>query len=92
MKERAEHITELRANRAFFNREINRVDSEIAVLQLAEDKEHYTCSCVKVNKEIGVFDSVDQVRANRSGLTTGYVSESLSAKKDCQLCNGFGRV
>ena len=92
MKERADRIRELRVERTDCNRKINYLDQEIYYLQLAEDKEHYTCSCVKVNKNIGVFDSVDQVRANRSGLTTGYVSNSLSAKKDCPLCNGFGRA
>lgn len=48
------------------------------------------CTCVRLNRELGIFTLVDQERANRCSSETGLVADSRSARKDCPLCKGTG--
>lgn len=58
--------------------------------KLAEAKRRYPCSCVRLNSDLYIYDMAEQWAAGRQGLTTGLVSESLSAFIDCPMCHGSG--
>jgi hypothetical protein len=66
-----------------------REQAEVISKQL--DRNEYTCSCVHLNKDIGIFDCVEQEKANRKGLGLGLVAETLSAAADCPKCKGKGK-
>lgn len=54
-------------------------------------KHEYNCPCVRLNKDIDIFDMSDQEIANRNGFGCGWVSECLSARRDCPQCHGKGK-
>lgn len=58
--------------------------------ELAEAREKYTCECVKLNSDIGVYNMQRQEERMRVGLKLGLVSMSLSAWKPCPHCGGTG--
>jgi hypothetical protein len=64
--------------------------AEQSQLLFEDEIEHYSCECVRENRDIGVFDMMQQQEANRRPLGLGLVSECLSADRSCPLCNGEG--
>lgn len=81
-------IREVRVCRAAANR-LSRRAEQIArrIEQLS-----YDCSCVRLNKDIGIADCAEQEAANRRGLTPGFGPETLSADRACPLCHGAGML
>lgn len=53
------------------------------------DKRRF-CTCVRLNRELGIYTLVDQERAMRRSWESGLVADSRSARKDCPLCKGSG--
>lgn len=77
--------------RADMQLEINQINDEIDALGLELDREGFTCRCVRLNEDIGIHDMVDQEKAGRVGLGLGWVSQTLSALRDCEVCKGAGK-
>lgn len=59
-------------------------------LELEQNREDHPCQCVKLNKDIEVFDMQEQERRGRVPLGLGFVADCLTAIKDCHVCNGTG--
>ncbi len=60
-------------------------------LESARDRMKYTCICVRLNSDIGVYDCGAQERAGRYGLRAGgLVAGGLSALRACPRCSGSG--
>jgi hypothetical protein len=63
-------------------------------LSLEQDREDYPCACVRLNRDIGVFDMTRQMRDGRVPLGAhagAFVSETLTARRDCEACGGEGK-
>lgn len=89
--ERRARLDELRKERAQLNLKVEKLTSEIAQLDLQERREEYPCVCVKLNRDIEVYDMQEQERRGRNPLGLGLVSECLTARKSCDYCNGTGK-
>jgi hypothetical protein len=50
----------------------------------------YDCSCVRLGRDIAIYDMAGLGKANRRGLGAGLVSNTPSAANDCSHCHGFG--
>jgi hypothetical protein len=48
------------------------------------------CTCVRLNRELGIYTLVDQERAKRRSWETGAVADCRSARSDCPVCKGSG--
>ena len=71
----------------------NRLAKEVRELQLAADKEEYNCCCVKLNRDIEIYDMQEQERRNRTVVSyQSFVPDCLSARRDCPDCKGAGKV
>lgn len=57
---------------------------------MAEAREKFTCPCVRLNSDLGIGTCAQQAEKHRVGLQLGYVADTLSALKDCPLCDGTG--
>lgn len=62
----------------------------LAILDMEAARERFRCPCVRLNRDVGIWNMGDQVEARRNGLTFGLVSDCLSARKDCERCHGDG--
>ncbi len=52
----------------------------------------YTCGCVRLNRDIGIFGAHQQLRSGRSVLYYGgLVADALTAERACPICNGTGK-
>jgi hypothetical protein len=91
--EHRQQIMALESKRRELSQEIGRIDAKIYELSLEEDRSEFTCGCVKLNRDIGVFDMNNQSELcrNRVGFCSCIVSESLTADKFCPACNGTGK-
>jgi hypothetical protein len=88
---RNERMRELRVQARALQKKLDQVFKELTALKEEKEKETYPCSCVKRNRDIEVFDMAEQERRKRVGLVAGgFVSESLSAREDCEVCCGSG--
>ena len=84
-------IARLREERDGLNKRVYALNESIKELQLLEDKEQHSCSCVKLNRDIEIYDMQEQERRGRNPLGLGLVSETLTARKDCPTCKGTGK-
>ncbi len=92
MNEREKLIHKMRAERTELNKKISELDVQLTKLELENNKEHFNCPCVQLNKDIGIYSSGDQVRAGRCACAFGgLVADTLSAEKNCPMCKGWGR-
>lgn len=69
---------------------LDRQIAELRELEKREATERFTCRCVRLNREIGVFTSAQQEALGRVWLNLGPVSDTLSAERNCPLCHGSG--
>lgn len=54
------------------------------------DRINFPCTCVRLNRDLGIYDNVGLVNARRNDLDIGLIAEQLSADLDCPLCHGTG--
>lgn len=92
MTDRKSLIKKLEVEKQFHQSKVDALVDQIAKLRFEEAKEKYSCSCVRLNKDINVFDMRDQELRNRNGLQLGFVAETLSADRSCQTCHGSGKA
>lgn len=91
MSDRKERIRQLRAEAQDLREKSDKLYTEIHKLDLEQRKEEHPCSCVKLNRDIEVFDMQEQERRGRAALSCGgFVADTLSARRDCTICNGSG--
>jgi hypothetical protein len=96
-------LEEVRAKRQALLSEIYKLEKLERKLMLEIARTEYTCNCVMLNEEIGVFTMTEQeargrkalglhtVSIVRADLTLGLVCETLSAVKQCTMCHGTGK-
>lgn len=71
-------------------RQLDEVRKESRELKLEICREEHPCECVKLNRDIEIYDMTELIHRNRECFGLGFVAELLSARKDCQLCHGSG--
>jgi hypothetical protein len=81
---------ELRSQAEQLDRQLSSVRKQIGEVSRAIDWATYTCSCVRLNKDLNIWNTFLQEDHGRKGLTTGVVEETLSADKNCPICHGLG--
>jgi hypothetical protein len=73
-------------------KKLDALHEERSKLRLAQEKEEHPCECVRLNKDVEIFDMVEQERRGRHPLSCGgMVADTLTARKDCQECGGTGK-
>ena len=72
--------------------ELHLVQKKCGELSLAIDRLRFNCPCVRLNREIGIFDSGYQFDLGRVGLSMGVVGDTFSAEKYCPICHGTGET
>jgi hypothetical protein len=72
------------------NTQIKSIEDDIKVVDMAINHLKHPCPCVRLNEDIGVFDMIQQDKANRNPFGLGYVAACLSADKNCPICHGTG--
>lgn len=88
---RRERIQAIDRQAAALQTTLNLMHAQRRELELEEVREAHPCDCVKLNASIGIHDTGEQARQGREGLSFGgWVSETLSALKDCPRCHGTG--
>lgn len=88
---RQARIQELRAKLYKLRKQSDDLFTEIAKLELEQRKEDHPCTCVKLNKDVEIYDMQEQERRGRNPLSVGgFVADTLTARKDCTVCNGTG--
>lgn len=90
MRSESEELTRIRARIAEIDDERFKLLQRCKVLEKNRALRKFTCVCVRLNKDIGVTDMIEQEAAGRRGLQTGIVIETLSALKNCPSCRGSG--
>jgi hypothetical protein len=89
---RQARIQQLRAEADKLRKKSDELYGEIKLLSLEQSKEEHPCTCVKLNRDIEVFDMQEQERRGRVPLSMGgFVMDNLSAIKNCRECNGTGK-
>lgn len=71
-------------------RKLDRLARERGELELFRNRLTHPCLCVRLNKDIGVYDMMTQERARRIPIGMGLVVDTLSASRDCPACGGSG--
>lgn len=90
-KDRKVSIQTLCSKAEVLQTELDELRRQRVALDLEVSREDHPCSCVKLNKDIEIYDTMEQERRGRVGLSLGgWVSETLSARKDCEYCKGKG--
>ncbi len=91
MTARKARLQQLRAEVAQLRKIQDELQTEIQKLDLEQRKEEHPCACVKLNKDVEIFDMQEQERRGRNPLGAGgFVADTLSARKDCTTCKGTG--
>jgi hypothetical protein len=83
-------VVEIDAELSSLGRKQTELLNERRTLLLDQALRLHSCDCVRVNQDLGVYDTGTQERLGRAPLGIGLVSEILSADKDCQVCKGTG--
>lgn len=92
MTARKARIQQAQAERQQLQSKVDALSKEIAELRLAEEKDEHPCSCVKLNKDVEIYDMGEQERRGRNPLSCGgFVADTLTARKDCEYCHGTGK-
>lgn len=90
--ERKERIDTIRVIIRRLQAEVSELSSELHNLELEQKREEHPCSCVKLNKDVEIYDMQEQVRRGRNPLSVGgFVADTLTARKDCDSCQGTGK-
>jgi regulator of replication initiation timing len=85
IKSTNESIGELRTR-------LDHLFSQRGALELRLDLLVHNCSCVRINRTIGIYTSANQEGLGRVHVGRfGIVSETLSADKNCLICKGTGK-
>lgn len=91
MTVRQARIQELRSKADKLRKELDELHTEINKLDLEQRKEDHPCTCVKLNRDVEIYDMQEQERRGRNPLSCGgFVADTLTARKDCTVCNGTG--
>lgn len=92
MTARKARIQQAQAERQQLQSKVDALSKEIAELRLAEERDEHPCSCVKLNRDVEIYDMGEQARRGREPLSCGgFVADTLSARKDCEYCQGTGK-
>lgn len=92
MTARRARIQQAQAERQQLQTKVDALSKEIAELRLAEERDEHPCSCVKLNRDVEIYDMGEQERRGRVPLSVGgFVADTLTARKDCQECGGTGK-
>lgn len=91
MTARQARIQKLRAEAQDLREKSDKLYAEIHKLDLEQRKEDHPCACVKLNRDIEIYDMGEQERRGRTPLSVGgFVADTLTAIKSCTVCNGTG--
>lgn len=91
MTARKARIQELRSKADKLRKELDELHTEIKKLDMEQRKEDHPCTCVKLNGDVEIYDMGEQERRGRNPLSIGsFVADTLSARRDCTICNGTG--
>ena len=85
-------LAELSEERTQLRLKETEIGKEQRQLTLERDLLKYTCACVRLNSDLGIYTSAEQNFYKRKPLQLfGLVYETLSADKDCLVCKGTGK-
>ena len=84
----SDHADQLRARIQKLDEESAQLKVELQAERMREARARFSCTCVRLNMDIGIYNMIDQEKARRDGL--GLVSETLSADRACRICCGKG--
>jgi hypothetical protein len=90
MNTRRDRIREINKECEDLNHLMIKLNKERDSLLMEQSKEDHSCTCVKLNRDIEIYDMGEQERRGRRGLGFGMVSDTLSCRKDCTTCKGTG--
>jgi hypothetical protein len=89
--ERKTRISLLSAEIGSLQEKVYALQDERLALRLEQDKEDHPCTCVKLNKDIEIYDMMEQELRGREPLSLGsFVCDLLTALKNCPVCRGTG--
>lgn len=66
------------------------LQDEIEAISLKISWATYTCSCVRLNRDLGIWNMSLQEAHGRKALGFGSVENTLSADRNCPICLGKG--
>lgn len=81
---------ELEKQAGDYKRAMSSIHDQMEVLDLKIKWATYTCTCVRLNKDLDIWDMSQQEEQGRRPLGFGSVSDTLSADKNCPICHGTG--
>jgi|SRR5271157_1667800 len=88
---RKDRIQELRSEARTLQTQVDTLHKECNALELEQQKYDHPCTCVKLNRDVEIFDMGEQSRRGRTPLSMGgFVADCLSAREDCDTCKGTG--
>jgi hypothetical protein len=88
---RKNRLNEIRTEIRTLQTKIDILAEERTTLDLAQHRDDFPCSCVKLNRDVEIFDMHEQSRRKRNPLSCGgFVADILSARQDCDTCLGTG--
>jgi len=90
MSHRAEQIQALKEKVIKVKREL--LLAELELFMLRREELGCSCRCVRLNKDIDIYNHSQQVNKNRVGLELGIPGEIYSADKYCIYCHGTGKL
>jgi hypothetical protein len=91
MNDRQTRIREINQQCNELQDKLHQLHQERFKLRLEQEREEYSCICVKLNRDIEVYDMQEQMRRNRNPLSCGgFVADTLTARNDCDICKGTG--
>jgi hypothetical protein len=87
---RLSRIVELNRKRDELIEQTRAVSIELKALELEESRSVHDCECVRLNRDLGIWNLALQESLGRVPLGLGVVSETLSALRGCPSCYGTG--
>jgi len=88
--DRKERINELKEESHKLLLQRDKVHDELSKLERDLSFENHPCTCVKLNRDIEIYNMGEQERRKRRGIGFGLVAETLSALMFCPECEGTG--
>lgn len=87
-----EQLAKLYNERDYHRRMMDNLAKEAFELSVKLTKLKHPCYCVKLNRDIEVYTMDEEARRNRTELSySSFVSEAVTARKDCPDCHGTGK-
>lgn len=88
---RKERLSKIRSEIDTTQRQLDKLHEERHTLEMEQKREDFPCTCVKLNKDVEIYDMNEQSRRGRNPLSCGgFVADTLSAREDCGVCLGTG--